>query len=138
MEDQFPTAGCRIHAFLQTLKPNLARGERIDRFDQMFERSAEPVQFPNDQGIPLACIFQSLGQAFARIDGTAGDIAENLFAAVLLESVFLQVRILVGGGNPSIANPHTIPLSQNAAVVSGFEMLISRQVLQQLWAGLQA
>jgi hypothetical protein len=75
---------------------------------------------------------QSLGQAFARIDGTAGDIAENLFAAGLLENFFLQGRILVGSGNPSIANPHTIPLSQNAAVVSGFEMLISRQVLQQL------
>jgi hypothetical protein len=26
-----------------------------------------------------------------------------------LESVFLQVRILFGGGNPSIANPHNHP-----------------------------
>lgn len=58
--------------------------------------------------------------------------SEISLSAGLLESVFLQVRILVGSGNPSMANPHTIPLSQNAAVVSGFEMLISRQVLQQL------
>lgn len=84
MEDQFPTAGCRIHAFLHTLKSNLARGERIDRFDQMFERTVEPVQFPNDQGVSIACIVQSLGQAFTRIDGTAGDIAKDLFAAGLL------------------------------------------------------
>lgn len=37
------------------------------------------------------------------------DITEDLRATGLLESVILQARILVGGGNPCIADPRAQP-----------------------------
>jgi hypothetical protein len=49
------------------------------------------------QGIHIvAGILNGFGQISSKIDSAAGDIAEDLFAPGLLESVFLQVRILVG------------------------------------------
>ena len=54
--------------------------------------------------------FCTRSQAFVRIDGTAGNIAEDLFTAGLLESIFLQVQILLRRGNPCIAaDAHTHP-----------------------------
>ena len=47
--------------------------------------------------------------ASARIDSAARDIMKDLFASGLFESVFVQVRILVRGGNPCIADLHTQP-----------------------------
>jgi hypothetical protein len=45
-------------------------------------------------------------------------------------SVFLQIWILIGGGNPCIADALTpTSLSQNSARTSRFETLISRQQL---------
>ena len=49
----------------------------------MFERTAEPANFPTTNVVSVECIFQSLGQAFPSIDGTAGYIAENVSAAGL-------------------------------------------------------
>jgi len=57
----------------------------------------------------VAGVINGFGQTSARIDSAAGDIAKDLFAPGLLESVLLQVRILVGGRNSCIADPHTQP-----------------------------
>ena len=111
MKDQFPTARGRVHAFSQALKTNLAPRKRIDRFDQMLERTTEAVQFPDHQCVSIPCVFDGLRQTLTGIDGTAGDIVKDLFAAGLLKSVFLQVRILVGGGNPCIADARILPVS---------------------------
>jgi hypothetical protein len=109
METQFASAGCRVHAFAQALKADFAGGESIYGFDEMLQGTAEPVQLPNDQRVPVAGVINGFSQASARIDGAAGNITEDLFAPGLLESVLLQVRILIGGGNPCIADPHAQP-----------------------------
>jgi len=53
--------------------------------------------------------FIHFSHTFARIDSAAGDIVEDLFASGLLESVLLQVRILIGRGNSCVADPHAQP-----------------------------
>lgn len=109
MKDQFASAGCRVHAFAQALKADFAGGESIYSIDEMLQGTAEPVQLPHDQRVSVAGVIYGFSQASARIDSAAGDIAEDLFAPGLLESVLLQVRVLVGGGNPCIADPHAQP-----------------------------
>jgi hypothetical protein len=109
MEDQFASAGCRVHAFAQALKADFAGGEPVYSLNEMLQGTAEPVQLPHDQGVSFSRVLDGFGQTSAGIDGTAGDIAEDLFASGLLESVLLQIRILVGGGNPGVANPHGKP-----------------------------
>lgn len=94
---------------MQALKADLAGGEPIDGLDEMLQGTAEPVQLPHDQRVSVAGVINGFSQAPARIDSAAGDIAEDLFAPSLLESVLLQVRILVGRGNPCIADPHAQP-----------------------------
>jgi hypothetical protein len=109
MEDQLASAGRRIHALPQTLKSDLAGGKSIYGFDEMLQGTTEPIQLPHDQRVSVARILDGFGETSATIDSAAGDIAEDPFASGLLESVFLQVRILVGGGNPCIADPHAQP-----------------------------
>jgi hypothetical protein len=98
--------GSRVHAFAQTLKADFAGGESVYGLDKMLQGTAQPVEFPHDQSVSIAGVINGFSQASSRIDSAAGDIAEDLFAPGLLESVLLQVRILVGGGNPCIADPH--------------------------------
>jgi hypothetical protein len=95
----------------------------------MLQGTAEPIEFPHYQRVSVAAVIDGFSQAFSRIDSAAGDIAEDLFAPSLLESVLLQVRILVGGGNPCIADPHAqTSLSQNSTRIGAFETLISRGI----------
>jgi hypothetical protein len=109
MEDQLTSTGGRVHTLAQALKADFAGGESIDGLDKILQGTAKPVQFPNDQCVSFASVVNGFSQTSSRIDSAAGDIAEDLFAPGLLESVLLQVRILVGGGNPCIADPHAQP-----------------------------
>src|SRR5215469_10269047 len=109
MEDQFASAGCRVHALAQTLKPDFAGGESIYGLDEMLQGTAKPVQLPHDQRVSFAGVINGFGQTSARIDSAAGNIAEDLFAPGFMESVLLQVRILVSGRDSCIADPHAEP-----------------------------
>ena len=54
MEDQFASAGCRVHAFAEALKADFAVGEPIYSLDKMLQGTAEPVQLPHDQRVSIA------------------------------------------------------------------------------------
>jgi len=53
-EDQFASAGGRIHAPAQALKADFAAGESIDGLDKMLQGTAKPVPFPHDQRVSVA------------------------------------------------------------------------------------
>ena len=109
VEDQFASAGGGVHALAQALKADFAGGESIYGLDEMLQGTAEPVQLPHDQRVSVAGVINGFGQTFAGINGAAGNVAEDFFAPGLLESILLQIRILVGGGNPCIADAHAQP-----------------------------
>jgi hypothetical protein len=51
MEDELAAGGGGVDCLLEAAEPDAALGQTSDGVDQMAQRSAEPVQFPDDQGV---------------------------------------------------------------------------------------
>ena len=51
MEDQFASAGGRVHALAQALKADFAGGESVYGLDKMLQGTAQPVEFPHDEHV---------------------------------------------------------------------------------------
>jgi hypothetical protein len=69
----------------------------------MPEGSAEPVQFPDDQGVTGAELVQELLEGGPVGTGAAGDLGDHPIAAGTLQGVDLELGLLVGGGDAGIA-----------------------------------
>jgi hypothetical protein len=69
----------------------------------MPQGAAEPVQFPDDQGVAGAQLVEELLEGGAVGAGAAGGLGEHPIAAGLLQGVDLESRLLVGGGDAGIA-----------------------------------
>jgi hypothetical protein len=67
------------------------------------KRSAEPVQFPDDQGVAGAELVQELFEGGADGAGAAGRFGEHPVAAGCDERIDLEVRLLIGGGDAGVA-----------------------------------
>ena len=67
--------------------------ERRHGFDQMHERAAEPVEFPNDQHVSLAHIVERLAQARSIGTSAGSALLKDLRATGSGESVELQRQI---------------------------------------------
>ena len=69
----------------------------------MPDRSAQPVQAPDHQGVIRSELIQHLGQRGTRIQGTGGGIDEHPVTAGGGQRVTLQRNVLVtGGGHPRV------------------------------------
>jgi hypothetical protein len=51
VEDELAAGGGGVDRLLEAAEPDAAVGEPRDSVDEMAERSAEPVEFPDDQGV---------------------------------------------------------------------------------------
>ena len=51
VEDELATRGGGVDRLLQTPEPDAPLGQAGDGIDQMAQGAAEPVQFPDDQGV---------------------------------------------------------------------------------------
>jgi hypothetical protein len=69
----------------------------------MPEGSAEPVQFPDDQGVAWPELVQELLEGGAVGAGAAGGLGDHPVAAGTLQGVDLELGLLVGGGDAGIA-----------------------------------
>jgi hypothetical protein len=76
--------------------------------------AAEAVELPDDQGVPGTQLVQQLLQGGAVGAGAAGGLGEHPVAARRSEGVDLELGVLVGGGDPSVAEEmtHTGTVSQ--------------------------
>ena len=79
----------------------------------MPEGAAEPIEFPDDQGVAGTAVKHLLegGPVGA---GAAGGLGEHPVAAGVLEGVDLELGVLVGGGDAGIAElmSHAVTVSQ--------------------------
>jgi hypothetical protein len=62
MEHQLPSARGRIDGFGDALKSNAYGLELLNRFNQLLERAAKPIQPPNHEGIARAQRFEQAKQ----------------------------------------------------------------------------
>ena len=84
---------------------DLALFEIAGELDQVLHRPAEPVEFPNHKRIAGPGVIEGLGQP-RTIPGTATDlIGIDPSTAILVEGFPLQVKVLIVGGDPGVADP---------------------------------
>jgi hypothetical protein len=76
-----PPGGGGVDRFLEAAEPDAAVGESGDGVDQVAERAAEAVQFPDDQGVAGAELVQELGKGGTVGAGAAGGLGEYAVAA---------------------------------------------------------
>jgi hypothetical protein len=63
----------------------------------------EAVEFPDDQGVAGPQLVQELLEGGPVAAGAAGGLGEHPVAAGALQSVDLELWLLVGGGNTGVA-----------------------------------
>ena len=86
----------------------------------MAQGAAEAVQFPDDQGVTGAQLVQDLGEDRAVGAGAAGGLNKHPVAAGTFESVDLELRVLVGGGDPGIAEQMQPLLLASGVILVGW------------------
>src|SRR5215211_7264161 len=102
MKDELATGGGGVDRLLQAPEPDAAVGQAGDGVDQVAERSAEAVEFPDDQGVAGAQLVQDLLEGGAVGAGAAGGLGEHPVAAGPLQGVDLKLRLLVGSRDASV------------------------------------
>jgi hypothetical protein len=103
VEDELAAGGGGVDRLLEAAEPNAMFSESGDGLDQMPQRAAEAVQFPDDEGVARAELVQDLVEDRAVGAGATGGLGEHPVAAGVLEGVDLELEVLVAGGDASIA-----------------------------------
>jgi hypothetical protein len=67
------------------------------------QRPAQPIQLPYHEGVAGPQLVQQLLKGRAVAAGAAGSLGEHPVAAGTLERVDLEWGVLVGGGDPGVA-----------------------------------
>ncbi len=97
MEDQLATTGRRVDLLLQGPEANAAFLEVTDGVDQMRQRATEPVETPDNEGVPLTEVSQCICKPWAVCTGTRCRVGENPLTACSGECVLLEREGLVKG-----------------------------------------
>jgi hypothetical protein len=84
--------------------------EFLDYPNQVFQRTGQPVQFPDNQNIALSEGTQTLRQlrSFPELAGKL--LLKDLFATGFLQSIDLELRILILGTDTCISYDHQTSL----------------------------
>ena len=96
VEDELPARRSGVEAFLEALEADTALFQVVDNGNKVLQGTAEPVEFPHDDGIALADEVQQVLQAGAVRFGAGEGVVVVLLASCLVEGVGLQVETLIG------------------------------------------
>lgn len=106
MKDEFATGRSGIEILPQAPEADAMGGEVPHRFHQVGQRASQTVELPDDQHIPGSAVVQGVGESWPLRLGAAGDIGEQALASAGQKGIFLEVEILLGGGNSGISDQH--------------------------------
>ena len=95
MEDEPAARRGGVDGLLEAAKPDAALSQPGHGVDEMPEGAAEPVEFPDDQGVAGAELVQEQLEGGAVGAGAAGGLGEHPVAAGTLEGVDLELGLLV-------------------------------------------
>jgi hypothetical protein len=128
VEHQCATARCGIEVFLETLEADATLREVGDHLDEMAEGPSEAIEFPNQQHIALAEMYQRLLQDRPFGTRPTHDLLIDLSTARLAQGIQLQSQVLIVGAHPSIADFHRIP--QEFDILVGFSFTKHNQFFE--------
>ena len=81
VEDELAAGGGGVDRLLEAAEPDAAVGQAGDGVDQVAQRPAEPVEFPDDQGVAGAQLVQDLLEGGPVGAGAAGGLGKHPIAA---------------------------------------------------------
>ncbi len=96
IEHQPPLRAGGVNRIVETDQPNLTFHQIAHQFDQMFQRSPHPIEYPDHQHVASAQLTQHVIERRARGLRATGLVLKDAFAARTLERIQLQVGILLG------------------------------------------
>jgi hypothetical protein len=111
VEDELAARGGGVDRLLEAAEPDPAVGQAGDGVDQVAERLAEAVEFPDDEGVARAQLVQDLLKGGSVGAGAAGGLGEHPVATGALQRVDVELRLLVGGGDAGIASRCPMPVT---------------------------
>lgn len=94
-EQRFAEWGVCVDGFGEELEFDFLFMQFIEQFDEVNDRAAEAVDFPDDKGVAWSYEVQTFFQTIAFCGGSGGVIGEYLFAPRVFERVKLQVERLI-------------------------------------------
>jgi len=104
-EDEFAVGGGGVHDPVGQRKHSYAPGfQSGDDVDQVPQVPAEPVDFPDDQGVARPQVLQAAVPLWPVGFCAGGDVLVDLEAAGGPQGVELKLGVLVGGADPGV-NP---------------------------------
>ena len=103
VEHKLAARGGGVDRLLEAPEPDPPVGKVGDGVDEMPEGAAEAVKFPDDQGVAGAQLIQELLEDGPVGAGAASGLGEHSIAAGALQGVDLELGLLVGGGDPGVA-----------------------------------
>ena len=107
VKDEHAARCGRVDALGQRDQPDPASLELLGSGDQLRERTRQPVELPDHQSVALAQhVAEDTGELGAIVTGARCALGEDPLATGTAQSVQLQLRALVGGADPRIADPH--------------------------------
>jgi hypothetical protein len=80
--------------------------ELLDYFNQIFQRTGKPIQFPDNKDIALPVYTDALRQFGSFLKCAGKFFLENLLSPSFIQSIHLEIRVLVLGANTRITYDH--------------------------------
>src|SRR3546814_6302839 len=104
VENQHASRRGGVDILSERAEADASRRQLTDLLDKVAHRAAEPIELPHHQRVAGAQIGQRLGKTGPVGPSTRSLIVENTIASCPLQSVMLERELLVGGGDPRIAD----------------------------------
>jgi len=104
MKLKLARAGGGVNVFFEASETHLLVLQPLDFGDQVLEGAAEPVEAPDDKGIPGTSVLDSVFQARPLGRRAAQLVGKDLCAAGFFQRIELEVHLLLAGRDPSVAN----------------------------------
>jgi hypothetical protein len=116
VEDQPPTGGAGVEILLEAAEGDALVAEFGDRVDEMLETAAETIEAPHNERVAFSQGISGPRPTGAVGGGAAGVVLKHALAAGLGEGIALELEVLIGGADASIADDHGRP-SDNSALI---------------------
>ena len=92
MEDELASGGGRIDLLGEALEADAALGERRNHLDQVFQRAAQAIEPPDNEGVPFPQIPEDVLSYRTFCFRSARGFLIDLAAAGLFEGIQLQIE----------------------------------------------
>ena len=96
-------------------------------------RTSQPIQFPDYERVTWSQLVENLSQGWTLIERTTGGVDEDAIAVGRLQSIVLQVRVLVCSGHTGVAQQ--VRHRRQAIVSESFKVACSETLIVDTSSG---